>query len=295
MRRGSSFEAELAPDAGWRRRGFVVIFEHDTPAGRAFDLALLGAIAISVTVVMLESVPTVRARYGGILYVAEWCLTVLFTAEYVLRLLCVRRPLRYARSFFGVVDLLAILPTYLSLFLVGAQSLIVIRALRLLRIFRILKLPEYYGQAGLLMMALRASRQKIVVFVASVLMIVVIVGALMYLVEGPEHGFTSIPAGVYWAAVTITTVGYGDIAPETPVGRILAVALMLTGYGIIAVPTGIVTAEMIGIERKGGADVVSGRARRRVCPDCGADRHDGDARYCKLCGNVLEEATVDST
>ena len=284
-------DAELMPESGWRRRGYVVIFGHDTPAGRAFDLALLVLIALSVVAVMLETVPGIHARYGTALLVVEWFFTLLFTAEYALRLLCVRRPVRYARSFFGVVDLLAILPTYLSLFIVGAQSLVVIRALRLLRIFRILKLPEYYGQAGLLMMALRASRQKIVVFVASVLMIVVIVGALMYLVEGPEHGFTSIPAGVYWAAVTITTVGYGDIAPQTPVGRILAVALMLTGYGIIAVPTGIVTAEMIGIERKGGAEVVSGRSRRRVCPDCGAREHDFDARYCKLCGNVLEEST----
>ena len=288
-----STDAELMPEYGWRRRGYVIIFGHDTPAGRAFDVALLVLITLSVVAVMLETVASVKARYGTALLVLEWSFTLLFTVEYGLRLMCVRRPGRYARSFFGVVDLLAILPTYLSLFVVGAQSLIIIRALRLLRIFRILKLPEYYGQAGLLMTALRGSRQKIVVFIAGVLMIVIVVGALMYLIEGPEHGFSSIPAGVYWAAVTITTVGYGDIAPQTPVGRILAVALMLTGYGIIAVPTGIVTAEMIGIERKGGTETaVPGRARlRRVCPDCGADRHDADARYCKLCGNVLEEST----
>src|SRR5688500_12414004 len=280
------WEAELAPDAGWRRRGFVVIFEHDTPAGRAFDLALLLAIAVSVAIVMLESVPDVRARFGGILYTAEWCLTVLFTAEYVLRLLCVRRPLRYARSFFGVVDLLAILPTYLSLFVVGAQSLLVVRALRLLRVFRILKLPQYLGQASLLLTALRGARAKITVFLFSVLMIVLIVGSLMYLIEGPENGFTSIPTGVYWAVVTLTTVGYGDIAPQTTLGRMLAVVVMLTGYGIIAVPTGIVTAEMIAAERRGGARAgpTSPAAGAPRCPGCGAAGHDADARHCKHCG-----------
>lgn len=274
-----SGDAELAPDGGWRRRGYVVIFEHDTPAGRVFDLVLLIAIALSVAVVMLESVAEVRHRYGAALYAAEWCFTVLFTVEYTLRLLCVRRPLRYARSFFGVVDLLAIVPTYLSLFVTGAQSLIIIRALRLLRVFRILKLPQYLGQASLLMAALRGSRPKITVFLFSVLMIVLIVGSLMYLVEGPENGFTSIPAGVYWAVVTLTTVGYGDIAPQTTLGRVLAVAVMLTGYGIIAVPTGIVTAEMIAAERR--------TARSRRCAGCGAEGHDADARHCKHCGAEL--------
>lgn len=287
MARGSSSgsQSELAPDAGWRRRGYVVIFEHDTPAGRAFDLALLFAIALSVTIVMLESVAEVRARYGGALYAAEWCLTLLFTAEYVLRLICVRRPLRYARSFFGVVDLLAILPTYLSLFVIGAQSLTVVRALRLLRVFRILKLPQYLGQASLLMTALRGSRPKITVFLFSVMMIVLLVGSLMYLIEGPEHGFTSIPTGVYWAVVTLTTVGYGDVAPQTTLGRALAMVVMLTGYGIIAVPTGIVTAEMIAAERRGGGSLDPGRARQ--CSGCGAAGHDADARHCKHCGAPL--------
>ncbi len=293
MNRGSS-EAELAPDAGWRRRGYVVIFEHDTAAGRAFDLGLLVAIALSVSVVMLESVEAVRARHGAALYAAEWFFTALFTAEYALRLLCVRRPLRYARSFFGVVDLLAILPTYLSLLMVGAQSLVVVRALRLLRVFRILKLPQYHGQASLLMTALRGSRAKITVFLFSVLMVVVVVGSLMYLVEGPANGFTSIPTSVYWAVVTLTTVGYGDIAPQTTPGRVLAVIVMLTGYGIIAVPTGIVTAEMIAAERRGAvppaAGPVAGAAPPRPCPGCGATGHDADARHCKYCGAGLNDA-----
>ena len=277
----NSNEPDLAPAGGWRRRGYVIIFGHDTPAGRAFDLALLIAIALSVTAVMLETVAEVRARWGAQLLVAEWFFTVLFTVEYALRLLCVRRPVRYARSFFGVVDLLAVLPTYLSLFVTGAQSLTVVRGLRLLRVFRILKLPEYLGQASLLMTALRAGRQKITVFLLGVMMIVVVVGALMYLVEGPEHGFTSIPTGIYWAVVTLTTVGYGDIAPQTTAGRVLAVAVMLTGYGIIAVPTGIVTAEMIA------ADRAAGRDQGRGCPRCGAGGHDADARHCKFCGAAL--------
>jgi voltage-gated potassium channel len=279
----NSSKVDLAPAGGWRRRGYVIIFGHDTRAGRAFDLALLIAIAMSMTVVMLETVAEVRARWGTPLLVAEWFFTILFSVEYVLRLLCVRRPVRYARSFFGVVDLLAVVPTYLSLFVTGTQSLAVIRALRLLRVFRILKLPEYLGQASLLMTALRGSRQKITVFLLGVLMTVVIVGALMYLIEGPDHGFTSIPASIYWAVVTLTTVGYGDIAPQTTVGRVLAVAVMLTGYGIIAVPTGIVTAEMIAAERAGR---VGGAGRR--CPRCGAGGHDADARHCKYCGAQLQ-------
>ncbi len=272
---------DLAPADGWRRRGYEIIFEHHTRAGRAFDIVLLVAIAMSVTVVMLETVAELRARWGTYLLVAEWFFTLLFTIEYVLRLVCLRRPIRYARSFFGIVDLLAVLPTYLSLVIAGSQSLAVVRALRLLRVFRILKLPEYLGQASLLMTALRGSRQKITVFLLSVLMIVVVVGALMYLIEGPENGFTSIPTSIYWAVVTLTTVGYGDIAPQTTAGRVLAVAVMLTGYGIIAVPTGIVTAEMIAAERAGG------RGRGPKCSACGAAGHDADARHCKHCGASL--------
>lgn len=269
----------LEPAAGWRRRLYVIIFEHDTFAGRVFDVALLVVICLSVAAVLAESVEGIRRRWGGLLYAAEWGFTLLFTVEYVLRLLCVGRPVRYARSFFGIVDLLAVLPTYLSLTMAGAQALIVIRALRLLRVFRILKLSQYLGAAGYLAEALRSSRRKITVFVFSVVMIVLIVGSLMYLIEGPESGFTSIPMSMYWSVVTLTTVGYGDIAPQTPLGRLLASLLMLVGYGIIAVPTGIVTAEFVAMERRG--------ALVRRCGVCGGGGHDADARHCKHCGAVL--------
>ena len=260
---------------------FRVIFGHDTRGGRAFDVALLAAIALSVTAVMLESVPEVRRRHGRALVAAEWAFTALFTVEYVLRLLCVRRPRRYAFSFYGIVDVLAVVPTYAALFVAGAQELLVIRALRLLRVFRVLKMGEYLTEAGALSAALRRSRPKITVFLVTVLTLVLIVGALMHLVEGPENGFTSIPLSVYWAIVTLTTVGYGDIAPRTTAGRVLASAVMIIGYGIIAVPTGIVTAELVRGEREpsGGGS--------RTCPDCGATRHDPDAAHCKYCGAAL--------
>jgi voltage-gated potassium channel len=266
----------------WRRRLYVIIFEHDTPAGRSFDQALLVAIAASVTAVMLESVPGIRARHGALLTGLEWAFTILFTAEYALRVLAVRRPLAYVVSPLGVIDLLAIVPTYLSLFLGGTQSLAVVRALRLLRVFRIFKLPEYTTEASYLAAALRASRRKIIVFVFTVLTIVLIVGSLMYLIEGEANGFTSIPASVYWAIVTLTTVGYGDIAPRTPAGRVLASAVMILGYGIIAVPTGIVTAELVRAER--------GAAAARRCPACDRPGHDRDARHCKHCGADLAGA-----
>jgi voltage-gated potassium channel len=267
---------EAAP--GWRGRLYRVIFEHDTYAGKAFDLALLAAIALSVTAVMLESVPEVRRRHGRALFAAEWAFTLLFTVEYVLRLFCLRRPLRYALSFYGIVDLLAVVPTYVGLFVTGAHELLVIRALRLLRIFRVLKMGEYLSEAGILRAALRRSRPKITVFLVTVLTLVLIVGAAMHLVEGPENGFTSIPISVYWAIVTLTTVGYGDIAPRTGLGRLLASAVMIVGYGIIAVPTGIVTAELVR-----GAPGSRALDPRR-CPGCDAGGHDADARHCKHCG-----------
>jgi voltage-gated potassium channel len=262
----------------WRARLHEVIFEADTRAGRAFDVGLLVAIVVSVVTVVLESVAEVRREYGAVLKAVEWGLTAVFTLEYVLRLVAVDRPARYVRSFFGLVDLVAIVPTYLALLVPEAHSLMVIRAVRLLRIFRILKLGHFLGEAQLLVFALRASRRKITVFLGGIVTIVVIVGTLMYVIEGEEHGFTSIPTSMYWAVVTMTTVGYGDIAPRTPVGQLLAALLMILGYGIIAVPTGIVSVELAN----------AGRAvSRQACPSCGGEGHDVDARHCKYCGAGL--------
>ena len=263
----------------WRERLHEIIFEAETPAGKAFDLALLVCIVASVATVLLESVASIRAQYGTLLRALEWGFTILFTAEYVLRLACVRRPLRYAGSFFGLVDLLAIVPTYLSVFVAGAQSLIVIRALRLLRIFRVLKLAHFVGEASMLRDALRASMRKITVFLGTVLTVVLIVGSLMYLVEGEASGFTSIPQSMYWAIVTLTTVGYGDVAPQTVLGKLLASVVMILGYGIIAVPTGIVTVELAHARRV--------PITTEACRDCGKGGHDSDADFCKFCGARL--------
>jgi len=267
----------------WRYRAYQVIFRHDSGAGKAFDIILIAAILASVGVVMLDSVAAVSATYHGRFLRAEWIFTILFTIEYGFRLASVRRPAGYALSFFGLVDLLAILPSYVSLLLPGGQYLIVIRILRVLRVFRVLKLAQYVGEARTLALALRASRYKITVFLFTVLTIVVVVGSLMFLVEGPAHGFTSIPRGVYWAIVTLTTVGYGDIAPATPVGQALAAIVMVMGYGIIAVPTGIVTVELAHQRDK----LPSGR----FCPGCGLNRHETDARFCRSCGEGLRSLT----
>jgi len=262
-----------------RSRLHEIIFEADTAAGKTFDIVLLVLIILSVIAVMLESITSVAQQYGHWLRAFEWLITALFTVEYLLRLFCVGRPARYARSFFGVVDLLAILPSYLSLVIPGAQSLLVIRALRLLRVFRVLKLVQFVGEAHELRAALKASARKIIVFLGAVLTIVIIVGAMMYLIEGEANGFTSIPTSIYWAIVTMTTVGYGDIAPQTTLGKILASAIMILGYGIIAVPTGIVSVELAGVTRR--------TITARACPDCGATGHDHDAAHCKFCGARL--------
>jgi voltage-gated potassium channel len=263
----------------WRARWHEVIFEADTPAGKRFDLALLGLIMLSVLAVCLESVRDIREAYGTALTAVEWTLTVLFTAEYVARLVTVRRPLLYMVSFYGIVDLLAILPTYLSYLLPGSQSLLVIRALRLLRLFRILKLKHFVGEAAMLHAAMRASARKITVFLGVVVAAVLIAGALMYLIEGEENGFTSIPLAIYWAVVTMSTVGYGDIVPHTVLGKFLASLLMILGYAIIAVPTGIVTVELSAAARAA--------SNTQACPSCGAASHDNDARFCKHCGSKL--------
>jgi voltage-gated potassium channel len=267
---------------GWRLKLYIIIFEAETPAGKGFDVGLIGVILASVAVVMLESVQTIRADYGGLLAAAEWVFTVGFTIEYVLRLTCVGRPGRYARSFFGVVDLLAVIPTYVSLLVPGAQFLLVIRLIRILRVFRVLKLVHYVSEADVLMTALRASRRKITIFVFAVLTLVVILGSLMYLIEGATNGFTSIPRSIYWAIVTLTTVGYGDISPQTNLGQVLAAVVMITGYAIIAVPTGIVTSEITRLGRPGGP--VHSTAR---CPQCGRAGHEEEAAFCKHCGNAL--------
>jgi len=271
--------AEEQPLAPWRERLHEVIFEADTGAGKAFDVALFIVIGVSLLAVVLESVPAVRGEHGVLLRRLEWAITVLFTVEYALRLLSVRMPLAYALSFFGLVDLLAVMPTYASLVFSGAHSLLVIRALRLLRIFRVLKLGRYVGESEVLWRALRASRRKIAVFLLAVLMIVVIVGAVMYVVEGERNGFVSIPVAMYWAIVTLTTVGYGDLAPQTALGRGIAALLMILGYGIIAVPTGIVTVEM--------ADASRGQSSTQACRACASEGHATDARFCKDCGARL--------
>jgi voltage-gated potassium channel len=267
------------PPGALRARLHEIIFEADTPEGRLFDLLLLVAIVSSVAVVLLESVASVRARAGPTLRALEWAFTILFTIEYILRLVSVGRPLRYARSAYGIIDLLAILPSYVSLVFPGGQSLLAIRLLRLLRVFRVLKLAEYLHESRTLVQALRASWRKIAVFLLAVMTIVVVVGTLMYVIEGERHGFTSIPISIYWAVVTLTTVGYGDLAPATTLGRALAVVLMLTGYGIIAVPTGIVTAELT---RAIGQPIST-----QACPACGAGGHEADAVFCRRCGNRL--------
>ncbi len=264
--------------SAWRQRLFVIIFEADTPAGKAFDVGLILGIVVSVAVVMLDSVESLQAQYGSLFYTLEWFFTGLFTVEYLLRLACVGRPLGYAKSFFGVVDLLAILPTYLNIIAPGTRYLLVIRVLRVLRVFRILKLVQYLEEASLIHTALKASARKIFVFLFTVITLVVVLGSIMYLIEGPENGFTSIPRSVYWAIVTLTTVGYGDITPETTIGQVLASLVMIIGFSIIAVPTGIITAEFSQATR---------RRFTRTCQQCSGEGHDPDAGFCKYCGETL--------
>ena len=267
------------PRARWRDQLYVIIFKADTPAGKAFDVALLWSILLSVFAVMLESVAEIRTNYGRVLRDLEWLFTIVFTVEYVLRLTSAPRAWRYARSLLGIVDLLAILPTYMSLLLEGTQVLLVIRAIRLLRFFRIFKLAQYVGEGRVLIAALRRSSPKITVFIGGVMAIVTIAGTVMYMVEGEAHGFTSIPRGIYWAVVTMTTVGYGDIAPQTVLGQLLAAILMIVGYAVIAVPTSIVSAEIAQAERI--------LPRVGVCGNCKSEFRDAGALYCKYCGYRL--------
>lgn len=266
----------LAP---WQTRLHEVIYEADTRAGRLFDLVLFWSILISVVTVILESVDTLRNSYGPWFNRLEWLFTLLFTLEYVLRVISIKKPLRYVFSFYGIIDLLAILPTFLSLLLPQTQFLMVVRAFRLMRIFRVLKMQRYLKDAELLIISLRESKHKIILFLDSVIVIVIVMGTLMYMIEGPQHGFTSIPRAIYWAIVTVTTVGYGDIAPHTLPGQALAAIMMILGYSIIAVPTGIITAS---ITKAHAAGITT-----QACPACSREGHDGDAIYCKYCGEKL--------
>ncbi len=258
----------------------TIIFGTDTLPGKLFDLVLIFSIIISIITVLIDSVEDYHQNYGNILKIAEWILTIMFTLEYSMRIYCIRRPLSYMYSFYGVIDLLAILPTYLSVLIPGAEVLIVIRVLRVLRIFRVLKLVQYMGEASLLVKALSASRRKIFVFLFSIMNIVIILGSVMYLVEGEASGFDSIPRSIYWAIVTLTTVGYGDISPITNLGQAIAAIIMVTGYSIIAVPTGIVTAELIFPDNIPGT---------QECIVCGMGDLKEDANFCRICGAKLPE------
>jgi voltage-gated potassium channel len=268
------------PETGWRARWYVIIFEAETRAGRLFDLTLLGAILASVLVVMLDSLPSVSGRAGTVFTVLEWLFTLLFTAEYVMRILVVRRPWRYVLSFYGVIDFISILPTWLAIFVPELAYLLDVRLLRLLRIFRILKITVYFEEAQILLRALLNARHKIFVFLGTVFIITIILGTVMYVVEGPQHGFTSIPVSMYWAVVTLTTTGFGDLVPRTPLGQFITSMTILLGYSIIAFPTGIIGAELVSTMRQSSSSP-------RTCTHCGTEGHDADAAFCKRCGTKL--------
>ena len=270
--------SSMKDDQSWKHKLYTIIFEAETPAGKNFDIALLWAIIFSIIVVCLESVKSLSQHYGSYFTLLEWFFTALFTLEYILRIIYLDRPFKYIFSFYGLVDLLATVPTYFSLYFHGAQSLLVIRAIRLLRVFRLLKLTRFVGEADVLSKALLAGRHKITVFLLTVVTIALLAGSIMHLVEGADNGFTSIPKSMYWAIVTMTTVGYGDLAPQTDLGKALASFLMIMGYGIIAVPTGIVSVEMAR---------ASSISNTSVCKECFKESHHPDAKYCWSCGNQL--------
>ncbi len=265
----------------WKEKLHEVIYEADTPAGKLFDVVLLIAIIASIVLVMLESVPSIGKEHGELLNISEWIITILFTIEYIVRIISIKKPSKYIFSFYGVIDLLSTLPKYLAIFFTGTHSLVALRALRLLRVFRILKLARFIGESNNFMKALRASKAKIAVFLFFVLILCVILGTVMYLIEGGENGFTSIPRSVYWAIVTLTTVGYGDIAPHTPFGQFVASIIMILGYGIIAVPTGIVSSEMVKVN-----DI---DLNTQSCPSCSYEGHNDSAVFCNQCGGKLHE------
>lgn len=277
----------LTPGAeGLRTRLFHIIFESDTPGAKAFDIALIALILLSVAVILLGSVEVYAERYGEVFYYLEWSFTVLFSIELILRIYCLERPTLYLKSFYGIVDLIAVLPTWLVLLVPGAHGLVIVRLLRVLRIFRILRLMEFVGEARLLLDALKRSMRQILLFFSGVFMVVTLFAALMYNIESPEAGFTSIPMSMYWAIVSMTTVGYGDIVPATALGKSITVLLMLLGYSIIAVPTGVFSAQVIRSIREE-------RYSEEACPGCGHERHEKRARYCLRCGTWLDEDSED--
>jgi len=265
----------------FRKKLHTVIYEADSKAGRLFDLILLAVIVVSIGAVMLESVASIKIRYGTTLAIIEWIVTVVFTLEYIARIVAVKKPWQYIFSFYGIIDLLATLPKYMGLLFPGSGVLLSIRAVRLLRVFRILKLGHFVGASNQLVTAIKTSRAKIAVFLFSVVVLCIIIGTLMYLIEGPEHGFTSIPISVYWTVVTLTTVGFGDITPTTPLGQFISALVMILGYGIIAVPTGLVTAELMRDKTV--------NLNTQVCHNCSADKHRDDAHFCYNCGHHLNE------
>ena len=264
----------------FKHRLHEIIYEADTPSGKFFDVVLLIAILASILFVMLESVPSINDEYGKFLNIAEWVITILFSVEYILRIVAIKKPWKYVFSFYGIIDFLSTIPKYLSLILVGTHNLAALRALRLLRVFRILKLARFIGASNRLLVALRASRAKIAVFLFFVVILCIILGTLMYMIEGADNGFTSIPRSVYWAIVTLTTVGYGDIAPGTPLGQLIASAIMILGYAIIAIPTGIVGSEMVK---------TMVHTNTQACPNCLKENHQDGAGFCYHCGNKLNE------
>jgi voltage-gated potassium channel len=277
----------LTPGAeGLRTRLFHIIFESDTPGAKAFDIALIVAILLSVAVILLGSIENYAERYGEVFFYVEWMFTLLFSIELIVRIYCLERPLLYLKSFYGIVDLVAVLPIWLVLLVPGAQGLIIVRLLRVLRIFRILRLMEFVGEASLLIDALKRSMRQILLFFSAIFMIVTLFAALMYNIETPEAGFTSIPMSMYWAIVSMTTVGYGDIVPATPLGKAITMILMLLGYSIIAVPTGVFSAQVIRSIREE-------RYSEQACPGCGHDRHEKRAHYCLRCGTWLDEDSED--
>ena len=272
----------------WKTKLHEIIYEADTPAGKLFDVILLIVILASIVLVMLESVKTIDTKYHNFLNISEWVITILFTIEYVARLITVKKPLKYVTSFYGIIDLLSTIPKYISLLFGGVHALVALRALRLLRVFRILKLARYLGASNNLIVALKASRAKISVFLFAVIILAVILGTIMYMVEGEENGFSNIPKSVYWCIVTLTTVGYGDIAPQTPLGQFIASIVMILGYGIIAVPTGIVSAEYT-MQRKEEKENESENIQlnSQSCSNCLAENHKDGSDFCHKCGNKL--------